>query len=753
MRTALFFAAIVFCTSLSNSQDLASIERKIAKEPAYKSGAPRYALMVLGEKMIKRVWLVIDGDVLYADLNGNGDLTEEGEKIAKMDFGKFTPPDGMVSFEIKEIQDGELVHRNFGVTMEPAERLANLATDFLKLIGKESKAYSYNVGGMMQIPELQGSGHDGRKRMLAWIDEKGPLQFSDKAATAPILHFGGKLKVGLCGDHQLVVGRAREISLGIGTPGVGNGSTVWMEYNEIPLKTPVYASVTFPRGKNATVAQVQKSMLIDRCCGFNLMGPIATPDDVGLGSAQVEFRLDGVLQPHQVEPLKTSIDVVAPKNKITFAPVTKRIAQEYIFPKRYASPGHIHFSPDGKQLLAAENSEGLVAVWEVKSGEQQIQFEVGENRYSQDFLHVAADWSAVYGAKTGTRKGDAEVINGKEGVRFTFDGALLGFDLASGKQVAQLSHTPPRCPMAVLSSPDGKRIAAFEDLSGIFEADKRDVAREISIWDLETQKPTPIGERGDFPLGFTDDGKLLMVMSLDQSILKVLDVESGALRWIQKFPKGERFHPICQDSAGDLIVGVNHLTPKTDGGYDACKVVVLDSSTGEQKSTIEIDGKRGAHFKRITAASGVSLIQAMMLTTEKGLYFGSEIRLYAYQSGNLKKICQIPFETRDEKFASHSLSAVLSPDGKLCAAAVNFMPKSRVELMAMGLEPDPLEFPQPQVWIINLKTGNVAEKIDLPQCLLSSLAFAPDGKSLAVSGLGRVLRLDISDWVAATVDK
>jgi len=36
---------------------------------------------VFGPQRKHRVWLVLDGDMLYVDKNGNGDLTEEGKRI------------------------------------------------------------------------------------------------------------------------------------------------------------------------------------------------------------------------------------------------------------------------------------------------------------------------------------------------------------------------------------------------------------------------------------------------------------------------------------------------------------------------------------------------------------------------------------------------------------------------------------------------------------------------------------------------
>src|SRR6266404_834536 len=61
--------------------DLKKVDRTIGREPAYVSKQPQYCLLVFGPKATTRVWLVIDGDFLYIDRNGNGDLTEPGERV------------------------------------------------------------------------------------------------------------------------------------------------------------------------------------------------------------------------------------------------------------------------------------------------------------------------------------------------------------------------------------------------------------------------------------------------------------------------------------------------------------------------------------------------------------------------------------------------------------------------------------------------------------------------------------------------
>ena len=68
--------------------DYAKIDRKLAKEPTYVA-EPRYALFVFGLEGKARMWAVLDKsdaespyyDVLYLDLDADGDLTDDGERF------------------------------------------------------------------------------------------------------------------------------------------------------------------------------------------------------------------------------------------------------------------------------------------------------------------------------------------------------------------------------------------------------------------------------------------------------------------------------------------------------------------------------------------------------------------------------------------------------------------------------------------------------------------------------------------------
>ena len=70
----------------ADSPDLKEVDRRAPKEPAYTSKRPLYGLLVFGPEAKPRVWMVLDRskpdagpyDVLYVDLDADGDLTEPG---------------------------------------------------------------------------------------------------------------------------------------------------------------------------------------------------------------------------------------------------------------------------------------------------------------------------------------------------------------------------------------------------------------------------------------------------------------------------------------------------------------------------------------------------------------------------------------------------------------------------------------------------------------------------------------------------
>src|SRR5262249_23578053 len=81
MRPWLLTCAAALLLTASGTGAPLKVSRAIGKQPRY-AGKPQYCLLVFGKEGKGRVWLVRDGNVLYVDKNGDGDLTGADEKIS-----------------------------------------------------------------------------------------------------------------------------------------------------------------------------------------------------------------------------------------------------------------------------------------------------------------------------------------------------------------------------------------------------------------------------------------------------------------------------------------------------------------------------------------------------------------------------------------------------------------------------------------------------------------------------------------------
>jgi hypothetical protein len=156
--------------------DLTKVDRTIRKEPKYRD-KPRYGLLVLGPKAEARIWLVIDGKTLYVDRNGNGDLTEKGERVfaGKME----NDPSG----EIEEYQAGEIVQADGKTRHSDLVVRQYFARQFNQLVNGVS------IGDAIGTIRQGASGENG-------------CSFGPTPKDAPIIHINGPLTLRV---HGVVV--------------------------------------------------------------------------------------------------------------------------------------------------------------------------------------------------------------------------------------------------------------------------------------------------------------------------------------------------------------------------------------------------------------------------------------------------------------------------------------------------------------------------------------------------------------------
>jgi hypothetical protein len=243
--------------------DLTRIDRSIAREPKY-AGKPQRCLVVFGRDIRDRVWLVRAGDVLYADKNGNGDLTEPAKRIEGEKEGSGTV------FHVGTIKLRGQEHRNVIVRVW---KLASAGESFTShpvsqaALRKDRDVEMYNVSAEVEVPGLKGDGDDGRLFVGARMDINGPLLFGDSAASAPVLHFGGPLQLQPEGMvTPLYRGVPHDFMLTVGTAGIGPGTFATVGYDKlIPAKAHLIVEAEFAPIKSGDPPLRQKYELKDRC--------------------------------------------------------------------------------------------------------------------------------------------------------------------------------------------------------------------------------------------------------------------------------------------------------------------------------------------------------------------------------------------------------------------------------------------------------------------------------------------------------
>ena len=235
MNASRFLAAVAWLAVAvsASAAELKDVERTIGKEPAYQTKSPRYCLLVFGERAQARAWLVLDGDVLYVDRNGSGDLTEAGERVK----GQRGPPG-----------QGEEVRFDVGA-LAAREGVPSGARLEVLLTGGLTFVYCHA---------------EGRPWQRAVVDRAGNLQFADSPGTAPVLHFNGPLTLAPRFDQPLARGaEPTDLDVMVGTPGLGTGTFVRFSNEAVAKERHPVAEIVFT-GRNGK--PIELNVDLDQRC-------------------------------------------------------------------------------------------------------------------------------------------------------------------------------------------------------------------------------------------------------------------------------------------------------------------------------------------------------------------------------------------------------------------------------------------------------------------------------------------------------
>lgn len=264
LRRSLFALALsALAAAPVVAADLSKIDRTIAKEPAYQTNEVRYCLLVIGAEAKTRVWLVQDGETLYVDRNGNGDLTEVGERVSLKEKAE-----RYRWFDAGDIKDGPLTHTGLSVSqMRVMEEDVGDPKEFARVKARSADAWMWSVSLSAERPADDTRPLPRKIGYVANGDGNGYLLFGKTPQEAPVVHVNGPWTLGLQDFKQrLIVGRKSKLQIGVGTPGVGPGTFAFVLYNNtIPAEAYPVADITFPPKSPAVKPASKQDTLTDRC--------------------------------------------------------------------------------------------------------------------------------------------------------------------------------------------------------------------------------------------------------------------------------------------------------------------------------------------------------------------------------------------------------------------------------------------------------------------------------------------------------
>jgi RNA polymerase sigma factor (sigma-70 family) len=267
---------------------LTKIERTIKKEPKY-AGTPLYLLLAFGPEAKHRVWVVLDGNTLYVDRNGNGDLTDAGEAVSPAVFPGEEANARSPAFLVGELNVGGAKHTDFFFSVVRLPTGLTIARFGLKLDGK-----TFQIAGPTSLA-LAESPKDARVVHLG----------SPVVTAQPSFTMQGTADANEPTDYRVQVG----------TPGVGVGAFAAYGSEDGPAGVAPVAEFEFAPLKPDDAPKKVTLPLAERCCGDQFFAKLAVPDGVktGLNAAKVTLSFPNCPW-GKVEPATYTIDVI-PKRK------------------------------------------------------------------------------------------------------------------------------------------------------------------------------------------------------------------------------------------------------------------------------------------------------------------------------------------------------------------------------------------------------------------------------------------------------
>lgn len=256
------------------------VHRRVLKEPVYHQAQQQYLRLLLGQKPTREFWVVRDGFDFYIDRNGNGDLTELGEKVTatKPMLGSY------VLIPFGNLRDAHGVEHSLEVLLE------------------------LNSGVMTRVTMAITKKYKQNARLV-------PLRTTQ--ANACVLHFDGPLSSGLLANKLGTIGPLQDpetfklrrgknhyLSTWVGTPLAGSPPVFCGDLDipeDDPKKHPRLVIVFEPRDPKASPL-METYLLTNEAPGLYSRRNVLVPTDAGdRAKITLTFPTLPVLRAYEIE--------------------------------------------------------------------------------------------------------------------------------------------------------------------------------------------------------------------------------------------------------------------------------------------------------------------------------------------------------------------------------------------------------------------------------------------------------------------